>query len=315
MNSFSHIEPKIIQLAERLMQQQQPERSSLFPPLDKTGFEAECVNAFHHVGAGQMRSIPDNVGRLIRRTDNLWPLGVVGERYEIAQNQTLATALAEGCEAALPTHALQNIELREHTSRGGKFSRIEYTFPEIGADIRQLSGRSTQLKFKVAVTNWFGGGSIRGFAGAIDSWCTNGCTFGEFEVSVFRHTSGFKPARIRDFVTLEAERFKERINIWRMWARAEIKPADAEAALEAAGMSGKRVAKMMEQLDLEAQERGMTVWALYSALTYYSSHNSELFSVRNAAKIDNIAETLDAREQEVSKIIMHPAMQAIGMAA
>jgi len=45
---------------------------------------------------------------------------------------------------------------------------------------------------------------------------------------------------------------------------------------------------MMEQLDLEAQERGMTVWALYSALTYYSSHNSELVSVRFAVEVDQV---------------------------
>ena len=80
-------------------------------------------------------------------------------------------------------------------------------------------------------------------------------------------------------------------------------------------MSGNRIKKMMEQLDLEAQQRGMTIWALYSALTYYSSHNSERFGVRNSANVDNVAETLDAREREVSRIIEHPAMQALGMAA
>ncbi len=319
MNTYAHIDPKVIQLAQRIMQQQQPERTSLFPALEETGFTAASAQMQFHPEGGYIgaaaHDIPKGVGSLIYRTDTNAPLGVVGERYAIAQNQHLATALAEGCEAALPAYALQGIELNEYTSREGKFSRIEYSFPGMGADIRQLSGISTQLSFKVAVSNWFGGGSIRGFAGAIDAWCSNGCTFGEFEVSVFRHTSGFNPARIKDFVTLEAERFQERVRIWQQWARAEIKPADAEAALEAAGMSGRRVKACMTQLDLEAQQRGMTVWAIYSALTFMSSHNSERFPVRSHGATDNVAESLDNREREGPRIIQHPAMQELGLAA
>jgi hypothetical protein len=266
----------------------------------------------HH---GEFAGVPENVGRLIRRTDTLDAWGVVGERYAIAQNGDLAAKLAEGCEAALPTRALQNIELRESISRNGRFSRFEYSFPELGADIRQLTGRSTSLKFRVAVANGFGGTSIRATAGAIDWYCDNGMTFGEFETSVFRHTSGFNPNKVKAFVTLEAERFKERVSIWQRWALNEINPAEAELALEEAGMAGRTIKRVMEQLDLEAQERGMTTWAVYSALTYRSSHNSERFGVRNSSNIDNVAEVLDRREREVGQIISHPAMARIGMAA
>jgi hypothetical protein len=328
MNTFtnlSHLSPEIISLAQRLHERQQAEQPSpamqrLFPALDQTGFTAEAVELFHEMNGtdthhGEFAGVPENVGRLIRRTDTNQPLGVVGERYAIAQNGDLAAKLAEGCEAALPTRALQNIELREHTSRNGRFSRFEYSFPELGADIRQLTGRSTQLKFRVAVVNGFGGTSVRCQAGAIDWWCQNGCTFGEFETSVFRHTSGFNPNRVKQFVTLEAERFKERVSIWQRWALNEINPAEAELALEEAGMAGRTIKRVMEQLDLEAQERGMTTWAVYSALTYRSSHNSERFGVRNSSNIDNVAEVLDRREREVGQIISHPAMARIGMAA
>jgi hypothetical protein len=97
------------------------------------------------------------------------------------------------------------------------------------------------------------------------------------------------------------------VRIWQSWALKEIRPAGAKEALEAAGMSGRRVEKMMEQLEIEAQSRGMTVWALYSALTYYSSHNSDRFTVRNSAAADNVAETLDKREREVSNVISNDA--------
>jgi hypothetical protein len=60
---------------------------------------------------------------------------------------------------------------------------------------------------------------------------------------------------------------------------------------------------MMDQFDTEAASRGRTVWALYSALTFYSSHNSERFGVRNSGNVDNEAVTLDQREREVSRVI------------
>ena len=328
MNTFtnlSHLSPEIISLAQRLHERQQAEQPSpamrrLFPALDQTGFTAEAVELFHEMNGtdthhGEFAGVPENVGRLIRRTDTNQPLGVVGERYAIAQNGDLAAKLAEGCEAALPTRALQNIELRESISRNGRFTRFEYSFPEIGADIRQLTGRSTSLKFRVAVVNGFGGTSIRCNAGAIDWYCDNGMTFGEFETSVFRHTSGFNPNKVKAFVTAEAERFKERVSIWQRWALNEINPAEAELALEEAGMAGRTIKRVMQQFQKECEERGCTTWAVYSALTQRSSHNSELFPVRNSSNIDNVAEVLDRREREVGQIISHPAMARIGMAA
>lgn len=323
MNTFSnlrHLSPEIISLAQELHKRQMaeakpsPEMMRLFPALDKTGFTAEAVPLSHELAHYQFEEIPEYVGRLIRRTDNNAPLGVVGARYAIAQNSDLADKLAEGCEAALPTHALQNITLRESVSKGGQFTRFEYSFPEIGADIRQLTGRHTSLKFRVAVVNGFGGTSIRCNAGAIDWYCDNGMTFGEFETSVFRHTSGFNPNRIAAFVKTEAERFQERVRIWQRWALNEISPSDAEAALEEAGMAGRTIKKVMEQFDIECQQRGCTTWAVYSALTYRSSHNSDLFKVRDTG-VDNVAEALDRREREVGQIISHPAMQRIGMYA
>ena len=301
ITNLSHLSPEIISLAQRLHERQQAEQPSpamrrLFPALEQTGFTAataamQFLPEDAPIGAAAY-DVPSNVGSLIYRTDTNAPLGVVGERYAIAQNGDLAAKLAEGCEAALPTRALQNIELRESISRNGRFTRFEYSFPEIGADIRQLTGRSTSLKFRVAVVNGFGGTSIRCNAGAIDWYCDNGMTFGEFETSVFRHTSGFNPNKVKAFVT-----------------------AEAELCLEEAGMAGRTIKRVMQQLDAEAAERGMTTWAVYSALTYRSSHNSERFGVRNSSNIDNVAEVLDRREREVGQLISHPAMARIGMAA
>jgi len=317
MNTFSHIPANVISLAQRIAA---AENKPLFPPLDKTAFQAAAkplffadqLNPFEHIGANpSWFEVPENIGRLIYRTDNGKPLSIVGDKYAIVQNSELQATVAEAAEAALPRHALQDIELKEFTSKGGKYTRFEYTFPALGADIRQLNGNSTQLKFRIGIVNGFGGSSIRGFAGAYDLVCINGLILGEFETSAYRHTKGFNPLKLGAFLEAEAAKYLERVHVWQAWARKEITAEQAESTLEAAGMSGKRVKSMMQQFEAEAQTRGATVWALYSALTYYSSHNSEAFSVRNSGAVDNVAETLDKREREVASIIRTEAFQRL----
>lgn len=307
MTKFEHIDANVISLAQRIAAADQ---KPLFPVLEKTGFTATTapLMAIGEAWRDGATPIDTGLGQAVYRTDTGAPLGIVGQRYAIAQNPHLQAAAAEACEAALPTHALQGIELQEFTSRGGAYTRFEYTFPGLGADIRQLSGASTQLKFRIGVTNSFNGsGSVRAMAGAYDLVCLNGMVIGEFESSAFRHSAGFHPSKLKSFIEAEAQRYIERVRIWQSWALKEIRPHTAREALEAAGMSGRRVEAMMSQLEVEAEARGMTVWALYSALTYYSSHNSDRFTVRNSGSVDNVAETLDRREREVSNVISSEA--------
>lgn len=310
--NFNHLPANVISLAQALHKAQGP----LFPPLEKCAFEAKTAPLMMYpqdmpIGSAPY-DIPPAIASAVYRTDNMAPLGVVGQRYAIAQNADLQTAVAEAAENSLPRHALQDIELQEFTSRGGAYTRFEYTFPALGADIRQLSGSSTQLKFRIGVVNSFNGaGSIRGFAGAYDLVCTNGMVIGEFETSAFRHSSGFDPKRLGIFIEAEAAKYVERVRTWQAWAQKRISIAEAETALEAAGMSGRRIKTMMYQFEIEAANRGASVWALYSALTYYSSHNSARFGVRNSANVDNVAETLDKREREIAQVIASPAFQRL----
>ena len=70
---------------------------------------------------------------------------------------------------------------------------------------------------------------------------------------------------------------------------------------------------MMAQFEQERMARGRSVWALYSALTAYSSH-ADLFPVRNSSVSDNIAVTLDNREREVSRIVSSDEWRQLAVA-
>ena len=256
--------------------------------------------------------LPASIGRAVTRSDNGEALGVVGARYGIAPNGPIYEMMTEGAESALPRHALAGVTLKESASYGGQFTRIELLFDGLGADIRQLNGSSTQLLFKIGLTNSFNGsGAVRLFAGAEDLWCTNGCTAGEYTRKAARHTSGFTPEIFAGFIEEQCAEYVTRVRTWQQWASKQITPAEAEAVLNANNMAGRKVKNMMEQFETEAAARGRSVWALYSALTNYASHNSERFGVRNSGNVDNTAITLDAREREISKLIESDAFQAV----
>ena len=257
---------------------------------------------------GRYTELPASIGRAVTRSDNGGALGVVGARYGIAPNGPIYEMMTEGAEKALPRHALAGVTLKESSSYGGQFTRIELLFDGLGAAIRQLNGSSTQLLFKIGLTNSFNGsGAVRLFAGAQDLWCTNGCTAGEYTKKAARHTSGFTPEIFAGFIEEQCAEYVTRVRTWQQWASKQITPAEAEAVLNDNTMAGRKVKNMMEQFEREADARGRSVWALYSALTNYASHNSERFGVRNSGNVDNTAITLDAREREVSKLIVSDA--------
>ena len=284
----------------------------------RTDFEAKLTPIYDAVRTSEYswnyEYREDTLGRFVKRTDNGINLGIVGSTYGIAENAPLYDMIKEGAETALPREALRDVQLKEQSSHNGAFSRSDLLFSGIGADIRQLSGSKTQLLFKIGLTNSFNGsGAIRLFSGAEDLFCTNGCTSAEYQKRVARHTSGFTPEIFAGFIEKQCEDFILRVDTWRAWAQKAITPEQAERALEDAGMAGRKIKMMMEQFEQESMARGRSVWALYSALTAYSSH-ADLFPVRNSSVSDNIAVTLDNREREVSRIVSSDEWRQLAVA-
>ena len=284
----------------------------------RTDFGAKLTPIYDAVprqgGVSYVEYVPDSLGRFVKRTDNGINLGIVGSTYGVAENAPLYEMIKEGAEKALPREALRDVQLKEQSSHHGAFTRIDLLFSGIGADIRQLSGSKTQLLFKIGLTNSFNGsGAIRLFSGAEDLFCTNGCTSAEYQKKAARHTSGFTPDIFAGFIEKQCEDFLLRVDTWRAWAQKAITPDQAEKALENAGMAGRKVKLMMEQFEKESVARGRSIWALYSALTAYSSH-ADLFPVRNSGASDNIAVTLDSREREVSRIVSSDEWRQLAVA-
>ena len=301
----------------------------VFPPLEKVNFSAVKTPIYiaknydkdQNLGSDYV-PVPTETGQAIIRTDNNIPLGVMKKRYAIADNSELDIAVREGLEDSLPKDALQNIKLIEKTADNGSVCRWGYSFDGLGRDIRQLTGSKTQLNFRVMIINSFGGQTaIRLQAGAEDLWCTNGCTSAELMATAFGHTASFSPALVKPFIEKQVEYYELKVNTWQAWANKEINFDQAFKVLQenypasdseikraekkgftAGEAKSRKTAQMMEQFEKEAEQRGSTVWALYSALTHYASHSTGAFTVKNSANRDNVETTLIQREREINNV-------------
>tara|TARA_R100001129_G_scaffold1452_2_gene1307 strand:- start:79 stop:1062 length:984 start_codon:yes stop_codon:yes gene_type:complete len=294
----------------------------VFPPLEKVNFPAVKTPIYLRNKNGDYVPVPTETGQAIVRTDNEICLGYMKKRYAIADNSELDNSVREGLEDSLPKHALQNIKLIEKTADNGSICRWGYSFDGLGRDIRQLTGSKTQLNFRVMIINSFGGQTaIRLQAGAEDLFCTNGCTSAELMATSFGHTASFNPAQVKPFIEKQVEYYELKVKTWQQWANKEINYDQAFQVLQdnypasdseikraekkgftAGEAKSRKTAQLMEQFEKEAEQRGSTVWSLYSALTYYASHSTGAFTVKNSANRDNVETTLIQREREVNNV-------------
>jgi len=300
-----------------------------FPTLDKCNFSAAHVDLnymFNDIG----KDVPSDLARAVIRTDNGAALGLTGNRYGIAQNQDVHDVLVESLETALPSSYLKDIELEEQVSGNGAFCKTTYRFPSAAEPIRQLRDKTgyksdvygkqhkeTWLELQFSWINSFGGKTpLIIESGVRDASCLNSLTTAYKDGSEKqRHTSKCDPALFAGFIEEQAANFKTRIEVWQQWADRSITSEQAEKTLTDAGVSPRLTGQLMRTFEAEATQRGQSVWALASTLTYWSSHNSDDYGVRGSKNKDNVAASLHQRSAKVNQIMGSDAWQQIAQVA
>ena len=297
----------------------------IFPPLAKCAFTAKHVDLnFDHEDT--IKTVPSQLARAVIRTDTGAALGLTGNRYGIAQNLDVHAVLVESLERSLPASFLKDIELTEQTSGAGAFCKFTYTFPSAAEPIRQLRDstgfksdrygdehKETWLNLQFSCINSFGGKTpLILTSGIRDISCLNSLTTAYTEGSASqRHNSQCDPARFGEFIEHQAASFQERIAVWQGWADRSLTPETAEATLEAAGVSPRLTKQLMRTFEDEAAKRGRSVWALASALTFWSSHSSDDYGVRGSKNSDNVAASLHTRGSKVNAVMASEAWHKI----
>jgi len=246
--------------------------------------------------------VPNHVG-VFRAMDNMpMNLGVVGNKYKLVSNRSVYEAAETGFMDTLTPAQLDGAKVTERASFNGAWSERVYTFPAIGDQLQSLGGAKSNIGFQARVQNSYdGSSSLRMVTGFIDFYCDNGMVLGSMiDQSKRRHTSGLTPEYVKSVITMATG------NVQQEMARLQemnnsVVDNDKVLAFFKSVFSEQRADRMMDQYKDEVVTRGHTVWSVYSAMTFYASHNSSAFPVRETGN-DNVARTLANRSDEVATI-------------
>lgn len=232
------------------------------------------------------------------RTDTRKVLGVVGENFGLVQNQELFPALDDEIFDSVDLSMRGDASIKDHTAFDGSVCYREYIFPKI----MPSPNSPKDLGFLLTVTNGFGGSSLKIGSGAIDFYCQNGSVFASKQHSYMRrHSANLNLLGVKDAVESSIYTYKQKTTIFGEWMRKQVTDGQVSDFLTAKTTKGLGK-KLMRQYRHEREERGATVWALYSALTNWSSHTGAgPFATRDTG-MDHEAYTRMGRKMEVARI-------------
>ena len=224
-------------------------------------------------------------------------IGLVGKNYKLLKNRELGEGIEDTFMEVLTPEELKDVTRRDRISYMGGTSIRDYIFPNIRADIG--SDRSDVAFRAIVINGYDGSSSFKFYHGAIDFFCVNGMVTGSYDMIVRRHTSRLSVPRLTDRLRQSIDIFYKQSEQWARWVGKEICDEDAEECYKAMpNVSERRVQQLMRQFHIECQSHGRTVWALYSAATFYASSDRGDFSIRETNS-DHKASTLMNREQQV----------------
>ena len=261
-------------------------------------------------GTGDKYYKDDEHKHIVRMfNDKPLSLGVVGKNYNKLDNKTLCRSIEQTFSEALGHDQLRGVTTRDKVSYHGGLSIREYIFPGIKANIES---RSSDVAFRTVVINGYdGSSSFKLYNGAIDFFCENGMVTGIYDMTVKKHTKGLQIPKLLDKVRRSIDIFFTQAQHWKRWVGKTISDDDAKECYESFPNASKRmVEKLLRQFHIESLTHGRTVWALYSAATFYSSHSSGEFGTKETGQ-DHTASTLLNRERQVRSWVETDAFKQI----
>jgi hypothetical protein len=236
-------------------------------------------------------------------------IGMVGRNYKLLKNRELCEGIEDTFMETLTKEELHNVTRKDSISYMGGTSIRDYVFPNIRADIES---KQSDIAFRAIVINGYdGSSSFKFYHGAIDFFCTNGMVTGTYDMTVKRHTSGLQVPNLTNRLRNSIDIFYKQAETWKHWVGKWITDEDAKGCFEGLpNVSDSLVAKLMRQFHIECLSHGRTVWALYSAATYYATSNAGEFKTRETNN-DHTASTLINREQQVKSWLNSEEFTAI----
>lgn len=247
--------------------------------------------------------------KCVMRTDTNEVLGVHGSRYQMVSHDTVVNSIMD---AVVEADISRDYEMKTSIIDGGRKLRGEILFRDL--TVQPAVGDFVQ--FRVSFFNSYDG--MWSFSQAADGlrlWCLNGCTtpMGTAR-SVFKHTVSINVEGSASKITNGLEFFMNSKETWQEWMSVQVSDMTAEAFFKATVAKSasrqqlvtKTNEKQLENLlgiwSNEKKQLGGNKWALYNALTYWSSHTSDLKNPEVARR---------NREDAIAKAMNHKRWQEL----
>jgi hypothetical protein len=245
-------------------------------------------------------------------------LGVVSDSYAIVQMRDIVRQAEDAMRQFFTFEQLRTIEVKDVSGFRGAVVERRYTIKafEEALQYGNTTAKTLEVGTTVAAqlrlrTGYDGGTSTSLSNGLLDLVCTNGMVaMKSIEAISKRHTKGGADMDVyRTWLEQSLPEFANKVDTIREWAQTEVKWSDVEEAVrELPGVSERKADNLLNRIQREVRDRGLNAYAIVSGFTYYSSHNSEEFPVRNTGN-DNVLTTLTDREVEVARWLNSPVFQ------
>lgn len=241
-------------------------------------------------------------------------LGVVGRSYRVIPNTELFDNMYQAIESSMSQKAIDTMEVIDTQVRNYAKTYREIRFPEISRSIETRTHK-TDVGFRIIEENSFdGSGSVKVLLGAIDFYCTNGMIHGQYDVFKKTH-KGHDPIPSFEGIFVKAlEQYTDKMDLYQNWASksltdsavhnfvANLFPTSKKNDNDPEFITTKPYSLMgdnlIRQYENETFVRGNNVWAMYSAMTFYASHDSEIFPLNKMSKDQNNDQERLARRNE-----------------
>ena len=195
----------------------------------------------------------------------------------------------------------KNVSMKGNGSR----TAIRYRFPD--HEIELFDGDKQVMEI-VALNSYDGSWAFQSMVGAYRLICCNGQVIGtDYATSYGRHTKNLDIQKAADKLRIAAETYDENVELWRTYPQIPVTIAQAILVIKGVSQSEKVQNQILKQYETEARTLGNNKWALFNALTYWSTH---MHSKRSVTANATVA-TIITNEAKVRTITNTPLWHSI----
>ena len=264
--------------------------------------ELEALNTEGQIGKDNYK-VPADMARACVRTDTGQVLGIHGSKYKPISHKDVVDRVMEGVEKTGFTNYSTKIQVHE----AGAKMRGSVTFNDLVIE----PIKDDIIKFRINFFNSYD--QSWAFATICDGlrlWCMNGCTTPVNASTLrFKHTTKVNIKSITDRVKTGLEFFTDSSKDYYSWAHTRLEQHSVQKFLESTicktfkrstnsiPYNVTRTETLLEGFDRESRSLGNTKWALYNALTYWSTHtDGERGHAIRKRREDEVAKALGSRQ-------------------